>query len=347
MTHSRRKAFTLVELLVVIAIIGILIGMLLPAVQQVREAARRVACMNQVRNLALACHNYESTYKEFPPGVALPWDYGPNGDKDERWHTSWQWAGQGSPGNAGSFYGWAYFLLPFYEQNAIYDRYNQGARPTFWGGTHGLEGSMLVNEAKLKVHICPSDTGPDQHEGYYDTTPNGGPISKSGKSNYVACIGDVSPWGRSQSSNRVNFGIFGISTRTKFAQMSDGSSNTLMLGERGTIADRDLNGDIDTGNNGASPSLISGALWIGRCQDLPATPANGGGYHAVLGRSGWNNAFEVNGRLASRNIASSNHPGGAVCALGDASTQFLSDNLSNNVLRNIAKMADGSIVNNF
>jgi hypothetical protein len=141
--------------------------------------------------------------------------------------------------------------------------------------------------------------------------------------------------------------VFGVNSKTPFAAITDGTSNVILLGERATRSDRDLNGDIDTGNNGASPAICKGAIWIGRPNNLPAAPANGGGYHGVSGRSGWNNAFEVNGRLASRSIATSGHPGGASCALADASTHFLNENLANRTLRNLAKMGDGAVVENY
>ena len=101
-----RAGFTLVELLVVIAIIGILIGMLLPAVQQVREAARRVSCANKMRQLSLAVHNYESAHRTFPVSQVGP------GKSD------------GSGGYQSGYYSWLVPLLPFVEQNNLYNQFD-------------------------------------------------------------------------------------------------------------------------------------------------------------------------------------------------------------------------------
>ena len=106
--HNKRSAFTLVELLVVIAIIGILIGMLLPAVQQVREAARRITCANNLRQLALACLNYESAHMHFPPGTSFkgPDPTLPRSNRPGR-GIGWSWTTQ---------------AMPFMEQNNLYEQ---------------------------------------------------------------------------------------------------------------------------------------------------------------------------------------------------------------------------------
>lgn len=345
----RQRAFTLVELLVVIAIIGILIGMLLPAVQQVREAARRTACLNNMRQLSLACLNYESSYQNFPPGVSTPVNY----NKFPQWYPAgtWEWSAQ-SGGNYGAFYSWAFHLLPFCEQNNIHAAYTQG-KPTGWGGTTAMVpgSSELFNEFTLPLYLCPSDeSGEELNQCYFDTTPlGGGDISKSGRSNYVASIGNLNVWARANSNNSALFGMFGVNSEAGFSDLGDGSSNVIMFGERATRSDRDLNGDEDTGLDNASPALVKGAIWIGTVwpANLPETPAGGGGRYCVLGRSGPANAYEVNGRLASAGIASSAHPGGAACTFGDGSTHFLDDNLSNETLQNLTMMRDGAVVGDY
>lgn len=347
--RSKRNGFTLVELLVVIAIIGILVGMLLPAVQQVREAARRVTCMNNIRQLSLACLNYESSRQQFPPGVGTPSDY----NKAPKWYPAggWEWSAQ-SGGNFGSFYGWGFYLLPFCEQGSIAAGYNQG-KPTSWGGAIGLDPGTgkPLNESTLPFHLCPSDeSGEAANQCYFDTAPQGGgDISKSARSNYVASIGNLNVWARANNKNSNRFGMFGVNSRSKFSDLNDGSSNVIMFGERATRSDRDLNGEQGTGLDGASPALVKGAIWIGTVwpQNLPESPAGGGGRYCVLGRTGPDNAYEVNGRLASASIASSAHPGGAVVAFGDGSTHFLDDNLSNVTLQDLTMTSDGSVVGEY
>jgi len=348
-SRSQRNGFTLVELLVVIAIIGILIGMLLPAVQQVREAARRTACMNNIRQLSLACLNYESSRQQFPPGIGTPSNY----NQSPKWYAdgTWEFSAQ-TGGNFESFYGWGFYLLPFSEQGNVSAVYNQ-EKPTGWGGSTGLIPSTgeLLNETPLPLHLCPSDESGDPiNHCFFDTTPlGGGEISESARSNYVASIGNLNVWARGNPINSSMFGMFGVNSRLKQSELIDGTSNVIMLGERATRPDMDLNGDEGTELDDASPALVRGAIWIGTVspQNLPATPAGGGGRYCVLGRTGPDNSYEVNGRLASASIASSAHPGGANCGLGDGSTHFFSDNLSNVTLQDLSMISDGAVVSEF
>src|SRR5262245_32213159 len=107
--RTHRRGFTLIELLVVIAIIGVLIALLLPAVQKVREAAARTTCANNLRQIGLALHNYEGTYQRLPPASQVPWYTIANGDQDAYMQLQIPFGPN-----------WAVLLLPYIEQNALY-----------------------------------------------------------------------------------------------------------------------------------------------------------------------------------------------------------------------------------
>ena len=153
MTQRNRHAFTLVELLVVIAIIGILIGMLLPAVQAVREAARRTACSNNMRQLGLAALNYESSYQEFPFGIKE--DLMPDGTDYPVGSLKAQWS-------------WSAFLLPYMEQDAIARRLsiagNVSAATRLQEGLDGNVGIIQAVQTKVEGFLCPSDSVEDVNE---------------------------------------------------------------------------------------------------------------------------------------------------------------------------------------
>ena len=123
-SRSRRTGFTLVELLVVIAIIGILIGMLLPAVQQVRGAARRTQCANNLRQAGLACLNYESAFQPFPPGLNVPINQGSGSFYTGQANSM----GLKQPAINGKFGSWMVWVLPFMEQNNLFDQLNLNQR---------------------------------------------------------------------------------------------------------------------------------------------------------------------------------------------------------------------------
>ncbi|MDG1873856.1 MAG: DUF1559 domain-containing protein [Mariniblastus sp.] len=323
-SNSTRRAFTLVELLVVIAIIGILIGMLLPAVQQVREAARRATCMNNARQLALACLNFESAHEHFPPGT----NYWPQ-NATTRYQTPWN--NRNSTPWRGNYHGWGWYILDFMEQNNLKDAFQDGVA---WGeDMMGPDGLHLTGKV-IPAFVCPSDVGDsDLNQTYYTKNQD----LKTAKSNYVACTGH-NTWAGNQTrtNNSHLWGVMRINSKTTFAAISDGSSNTILIGERSS-------GD-ETGG-GARPQ--QGAIWVGRMhQGNTAVSVADGGNYAWGGRAG-GNQYVVNGRFRSRSVASSGHVTGATVAMADGSGHFLSDNLSNTTLRNMAKMADGNIVQEF
>src|SRR5437588_10656157 len=162
--RASRRGFTLIELLVVIAIIAILIGLLLPAVQKVREAAARSKCINNLKQIGLALHSYHDGKNEFPPGYV-------DGNTDP---TS-------TPDNdVGPGWGWASFILPYIEQNAVYSQinFNQGV---------GVGVNVQVSQLPLTIHLCPSDAYQQPVPVYDSSFTN--PIAVVAHGNYVGCNG--------------------------------------------------------------------------------------------------------------------------------------------------------------
>jgi len=322
---TRRRAFTLVELLVVIAIIGILIGMLLPAVQQVREAARRTSCMNNARQLALASLNYESAHMEFPPG----WD-GWNHSAYPKLIRPFTYR---SAPYRGNYYGWGFFTLPFMEQNNLYDQF---AINVTWGEDNVDANNNHYTGKTLPNFICPSDNQPTPGKNSIYTSD--GLNLPNGVSNYVGNTG-INGWNghRLDSSFGHHHGPMGMNTKVTFAQLSDGSSNTILFGERSSDAE-----------TGPAPTNARGAIWIGshRWQNNPDLSGPMPGRYSNMGRTG-GIRYVVNGDYRARSLTSSGHATGATVALCDGSAQFLSDNLSNTTLRNMSAMADGETIGEF
>ena len=240
MKKRRNSAFTLVELLVVIAIIGILIGMLLPAVQQVREAARRTVCMNNLRQIALASLNYESAYQRLPPA----W----NGDKDYDTNAT---ALQSSPVGF-QFGGMLVYILPFMEQNNI-SRYFEEYKvaDVYW--TSADINEFAANK-QIPSFICPSDNADSRRKvggsadfstffllsgrgnGWWMNDAGGDPISSHHHvTNYTGCSGRIdrpSPLYEPDPRWTPYRGVYGEWNRgVKLGQVNDGTSNVISFGE--------------------------------------------------------------------------------------------------------------------
>ncbi|MEM8865214.1 MAG: DUF1559 domain-containing protein [Planctomycetota bacterium] len=188
-TSHRRGAFTLVELLVVIAIIGILISLLLPAVQAAREAARRTSCLNNLTQLGLALHNYEFTHETLPAGVTNP--TGPIRSEPEGIHVSW-----------------IVKILPFIEERAMYERFDQEA------GVYA-DANAKLRALEINCLVCPSDWGAVLNE-----------EETIARSTYVGCHHDEEA--PIDSDNR---GLLFLNSAVRHLDILDGSSRTLMLSE--------------------------------------------------------------------------------------------------------------------
>lgn len=211
MIRTRRHAFTLVELLVVIAIIGVLVALLLPAVQAAREAARVSSCKNNLKQIGLALHNRHNSHNALPPGWSADQPLG-------------------SPG-----WGWAVQILPQLEQNNLYETQINRTLPI------ANSANQFAREQVLNVFICPSDPGRrlfplgggegDEHdeEGEHLHTVDEGPeLFPMSKSNYIGMFGTQEIEDAPSNAN----GIFFHNSQITFASITDGLSNTLMNGER-------------------------------------------------------------------------------------------------------------------
>ena len=315
-----RKAFTLVELLVVIAIIGILIGMLLPAVQQVREAARRVECANKMRQLALGCLNYESAFMHFPPGVLAKENYmTPDDDRS-------------------TGYGWGAIILPQIEQNSLFqllsnisDRYTN---PTV-SGTDSSGNAVNYNQTVLDVFVCPS-CPLDLIE-----TQRGLNGETQAKSNYAGVwgnrnLGNVPEIGANDYQGpdiveRVQTsGIFYVNSETAMGEISDGTTNTFLLGER----------DGAPVPNSSRGRIRGAATWIGNfARHLNATCGVTGTGVYVLNPAG------TNSNDSRFSAFGSTHEGGANFAYGDGSVHFVSETISTLVYQAGGSRAGGEVAN--
>lgn len=209
----------MVELLVVIAIIGILIGMLLPAVQQVREAARRTACMNNIRQLALACLNFESAHMHFPPG----WNGWVAGGVP-RYISPWN--NRQSTNYRGNYHGWGTYILPQLENANLYDMIDKNVS---FGIDQLKPDGNPIGATILPSFICPSCPTDEFNQVYTGDAS----IGFHAKSNYIGCSG-YNTWEslRRDRSRTNQWGMFGMNEKVRFGQILNGSSNVLLLGER-------------------------------------------------------------------------------------------------------------------
>ena len=321
MKQRTQSGFTLVELLVVIAIIGILIGMLLPAVQQVREAARRATCQNNTRQIVLAAHNYESALGELPIGI----------------HTDQVAAADALDTDLFAQYSWMTDLLPYVEQNNLYDVLNPRAGVSLADRlADSVNGPTILAACQQQValFLCASDNAENLNMHRGDTFPSIAQDANSNTSNaegtyyfatsnYVAAnnVGVCSALAGSNS--QLPNGAFCAVDAIGFRRFTDGLSNTLFIGER--VYDARSKRAI----NGVVPGPAGGAMLIGTRGLGNDQTFDYGGLDALF--SGWG-YINVDGVTAiqenkKRQGVSSRHPGGVIFGRGDGSVTFIAENI--------------------
>lgn len=332
--------FTLVELLVVIAVIGVLVGLLLPAVQAARETARRMNCSVRLKQIGLALHNYESAYKRLPAGYQSFNRYDqitslPSEDFDAMtWDAAPGWA-------------WSAAILSFLEQQAVYERLNFGV--PLWDTQF-----TAARETKHTVFLCPSATGGDDAFTVVDETgtplfKRGSPV-RLGRSHYVASHGQEECWGERSGPagpfqgdvSRIADGPFYRNSQTRFADVTDGLSTTVFAGEH--------------------TSRLSDKTWVGIVPGAfvhpkVSSPENAAESAAAMlfvhsGPSGGELDVFGNVIIHPPNFPTlhvcqmqSEHPGGAQLLMGDAAVRFISETIDRELFAALTSISKGEVTN--
>jgi prepilin-type N-terminal cleavage/methylation domain-containing protein len=341
-----QRGFTLIELLVVIAIIAILVALLLPAVQQAREAARRTTCKNQLKQLGLALHNYHDNFLMFPGlstgGCAAAMG---GGDQGPAVGAQSNLCNNGPNDGAYPRLSWIVAILPYFDQAPLYNAMNFGVnsvlssptndmRPVFTG--YSPVSGIEPWKTEIGTLLCPSDKVQRLQAGY-------------GRNSYKACTGTT--W---QSNNywRATSGIFAVQGNTRINDLFDGTSNTAMLAEMGmgnsgkrtdTIGNVALSGNAPS----ACKALATSKVYAGTAPSHPTFPGqiwnHGGTFFSAFTTNIPPNGASctaiypkpANGATSSNDdtrsgiyTASSRHTGGCQVLMGDGTVRFINENIN-------------------
>ena len=338
-----QRGFTLVELLVVIAIIGILIALLLPAIQAAREAARRIQCANHLKQIGVGLHNYAQSHGCFPPGCIVSQNgypyYDPFGEAGPYPNVTDPNRPHGTS--------WMLMILPFVEQNALFER---------WDFSTNVYGNAAVAQTDIAVFYCPTRRSTIRSEDMSPPTPWPARMVDAswtgGGTDYGGCLGAVNGWDDSvppgkatnhrftQTTSKGSFwdftgdgvspsaiGIFRPNVMTKFRDIRDGTSNVIMIGEMQRLNWSGDHPEEQTSQDGWATGGVATMF-------STANPTHSGGNST--GTGGLNNDyFESPG---------SDHPGGAHFGTADGSVHFFSENIDTNLFDALGSRADGKVV---
>ena len=310
---SRRIGFTLIELLVVIAIIAVLIALLLPAVQQAREAARRTQCKNNMKQIGLALHNYESTSGCFPIGSYSPWNTVPN---------------------------WRLQLFPYFDQAPLYSRMDFTQS---FAGNVTTTNTTTLSKLVLAGYVCPSS--PLDPCANIVNNQNNIQIPM-----YVGISGatpDVASRTVGSSSNYGGFytnnGMLLHNQLTRIRDAVDGTTNVIVVAEQsGRVGTTDMRSGYYGGYTGTTfGGLVSGTNPAGADSWSTGLTSVQYRFNAPTMAAGSDNPWDAN------TVVNSLHVGGVHALLGDGSVRFISDNTDFTVVRNLCSRDDGIPVGDF